>query len=95
MLGTSPEDTKSAAAVTTIGIVEVACSAARAPGILWVTMVSTFERGHREGGKAIVICLGELISDSNILSFLVPSRRKPLSRASISRAYPAYEVTPR
>src|SRR6266516_197335 len=30
ILGTSPEDTKSAAAITTIGIVDVACLAARA-----------------------------------------------------------------
>src|SRR5215211_3126142 len=71
ILGTSPEDTKSAAAVTTIGIVELISLFRRAgPGRTMGHDDIDLRRDQLagEGVKTIVISLGELIVDGNILS---------------------------
>jgi len=55
----------------TIGIVVVACLAAKAAGVPWVMIMSTLRRTkvRGEAGKPLVIALGPPILDPNVLPF--------------------------
>ena len=63
----------------TMGIVVVACLAARAAGVPWVMMMSTLRlhQVRRECGETLILALGPPILDSDVLPLDVSVVSKP------------------